>query len=101
LRDAGLAAFLFVAGMILGIRLVAGIYSGLDLWYTIRTAWPVVVRRTVGWTAGTVTVLLLLKGPWRWWFIAGLSAYLLGYVGTCFIVVRIGARKPGPAPVVE
>ncbi|MEK6609481.1 MAG: hypothetical protein AABZ35_01010 [Gemmatimonadota bacterium] len=34
-------------------------------------------------------------------FVAGMSVYLLVYVGACFIVVRIGARKPGPAPVVE
>lgn len=101
MRDVGLAAFLFVAGIFLGIRLLAGLYSGLDLWYTIRTAWPVVLRRTVGWTAGTVAVLSLLEGARRWWLVAGMSVYLLVYVGTCFMVVRIGARKPGPAPVVE
>ena len=101
MREAVTAALLFVAGMLLGIRLLAGLYSGLDLWYTIRTAWPVVLRRTLGWTAVTGALLWLIEGGWRWWFAAGLSAYLLGYVGTCFIVVRIGARKPGPAPVVE
>lgn len=90
--DVGLAAFLFVAGMFLGIRLLAGLYSVIDLWYTIRAAWPVVLRRTVGWTGTTVAVLWLLDGGWRWWFVAGLSVYLLGYVGTCFVVVRIGAR---------
>ncbi|MEK6610429.1 MAG: hypothetical protein AABZ35_05880 [Gemmatimonadota bacterium] len=101
MRDVGLAALLFVAGIFLGIRLLAGLYSVIDLWYTIRSAWPVVLRRTVGWTAGTVAALFFLEGGWRWWFVAGMIVYLLGYVGTCFVVVRIGARKPGPAPVVE
>lgn len=95
-----MGAFLFVAGMFLGIRLLAGLYSVIDLWYTIRTAWRVVLRRTVGWTVGTVAVLWLLEGGWRWWLVAGTSVYLLVYVGTCFAVVRIGARKPGPAPAV-
>ncbi len=101
MRETVTAALLFLAGMLLAIRLVAGLYGGLDLWYTIRTAWPVVLRRTVGWSAVTVAALLLLEGGWRWWLVAGMGAYLLVYVGTCFVVVRIGARKPGRTPVVE
>lgn len=96
-----LAALFLVAGIFLGIRLVAGLYSGLDLWYTIRTAWPVVLRRTLGWTALTGALLWLIEDGWRWWFVAGMSVYLLVYVGTCFLIIRIAARKPGPAPVVE
>lgn len=101
MRDAVTAALLFIAGMLLGIRLLAALYSGLDLWYTIRTAWPVVLRRTLGWSAVTVAALLSMEGVWRWWLIRGMGIYLLVYVGTTFVVVRIGARKPGPAPVVE
>ena len=99
--DAGLAALLFVAGVFVGIRLLAGLYTGIDLWYAIRAAWRVVLQRRLGWMAATRALLWLIEGEWRSWFVARLSVFLLGYVGTCFTVVRIGARKPGPAPVVE
>ena len=101
MREAVIAALLFLSGMLLAIRLVAGLYSGLDLWYTIRTAWPAVLRRTLGWSVTAAAVLLLLQGRWRGWLVRGMIVYLLVYVGTVFVVVRIGARKPGPAPVVE
>ena len=95
------AALLFVAGVLLGIRLLAGLYSVIDLWYTIRTAWPVVLRRIVAWTGATVVVLLLLGGGWRWWFVAGMTVSLLVHVGTYFAIVYYGAQKPKPTPVVE
>ena len=59
------AAVVFLAGMFLGTWLLAGLYSVIDLWYTIRTAWPAVLRRVLGWTSLTAVVLFLLSGGWR------------------------------------
>ena len=95
------AAVVFIAGVLVGIRLFAGLYSALDLWYTLRTAWPVVLRRTVGWTAVCVVVLLFLPVAWRWVFVAGMAAHLLVYVAATFTITHTGARKPRPTPIVE
>ncbi|MEK7667477.1 MAG: hypothetical protein AAB409_02395 [Gemmatimonadota bacterium] len=96
-----LIAMTFLAGILLGIRLVAALYAPIDLWYTIRTAWPVAVRRVVGWTGATVVVLLLLGGGWRWTFVAGMAVSLLVHVGSWMLVSRIFSGTPGPTPVVE
>lgn len=97
-----LLALLFVAGYLLGIRLVAALYAPIDLWYAIRRAWPVALRRVVGWSAATAAALLLLPagGP-RWALGAGLAASLLVHVGTCWLLSRLFAGRPKPSPVVE
>jgi hypothetical protein len=92
----------FVAGMLLGIRVLAALYAPIDLWYTIRTAWPVALRRIAGWSATAAAVLLLLPagGPRRV-LVAGMALSLLVHVGTWFLVIRAFSGKPGPSPVVE
>ncbi len=95
------AVIIFLAGLFLGIRLLAGLYSVIDLWYTISTAWPVVLRRVLGWPGVTLVILLLLGGGWRWLFIAGMATHLLVYVVVTFAIVHTGARKMEPTPVVE
>ena len=97
-----LIALIFVAGILLGIRLVAALYAPIDLWYTIRTAWPVAVRRVVGWSATTAAALLLLPpGGLRWALVAGMVLSLLMHVGAWLLVSRIFSGTPGPSPVVE
>ena len=92
----------FLAGYLLGIRLVAALYAPIDLWYAIRTAWPVVLRRVVGWSATTAAALLLLPaGDLRWALVAGLGLSLLVHVATWFLVSRLFPATPGPSPVVE
>jgi len=97
-----LIALIFLAGIPLGIRLVAAWYAPIDLWYTIRTAWPVALRRVVGWSATTAAALLLLPaGGLRWALVAGLALSLLVHVGMWFVVSRVFSGPPGPSPVVE
>jgi len=92
----------FVAGMLLGIRVLAALYAPIDLWYTIRTAWPVALRRIAGWSAATAAALLLLPADGlRRALVAGMALTLLVHVGTWFVVIRIFSGKPGPSPVVE
>jgi hypothetical protein len=97
-----LIALTFLAGILLGIRLLAALYAPIDLWYTIRTAWPTALRRVGGWSAATVAALLLLPaGPLRWALVAGLMLSLLMHVGTWLLMSRVYAGTPGPTPVVE
>ncbi len=95
------AAVVFLAGMFLGTRLLGGLYSVIDLWYTIRTAWPTVLTRVLGWTSLTAVVLVLLSSGWRWVFVAGMAAHVLVYVGAMFIGVRTAKRTFKPTPIVD
>ena len=97
-----LIALIFVAGILLGIRLLAALYAPIDLWYSIRTAWPVAARRVVGWSATTAAALLLLPaGGLRGALAAGMVLSLLMHVGAWLLVSRIFSGTPGPSPVVE
>lgn len=97
-----LIAITFAAGMLLGVRLVAALYAPIDLWYTIRTAWPVALRRVVGWSATTAAALLVLPaGGLRGALVAGMALSLLVHVATWYLVSRLFAGTPGPSPVVE
>jgi len=95
------AAVTFLAGMLLGTRLLAGLYSVIDLWYTIRTAWPTVLRRVLGWSSITTVVLFLLSSGWRWVFVAGMAAHVLGYVVAMFMIAHTGKRTLEPTPIVD
>ena len=102
MRHILLSALTFLAGILLGIQLLAALYAPVDLWYTIRTAWPVALRRVVGWSAATVAALLLLPmGGLRWALVAGMGLYLVVHVGMWFLASRICTETPGPSPVVE
>jgi hypothetical protein len=92
---------LFAGGMYLAIRLVAALYSPIDLWYAIRTAWPTVATRVLGWAGVTVIVLLLLEGPGQRWLVAGMLSYVTIYLAVCLGLLLAGAMKPKPPPVVE
>ena len=97
-----LGALTFLAGILLGIRLLAALYAPVDLWYTIRTTWPVALRRVVGWSAATAAALLLLPvGGLRWALVAGMGLYLIVHVGMWFLASRLLTETPGPSPVVE
>lgn len=71
----------FVLGMYLSMRLIASLYGIIDLWYTIRTAYPKIIRGILGWGALTVAMDLLLESCYRPAFIWGLCAYVVFYAG--------------------
>ena len=82
---------LFVLGVYLSIRAIAAIYRVIDLWYTIGTEYPRVIRGLAGWGGATVALLTLLNAPHRWAFVLGLEAYLLFYL-SLFVVRRLVLR---------
>jgi hypothetical protein len=97
-----LLALVFLAGTLLGIRLVAALYAPIDLWYTIRTAWPTALARVLSWSAAAAVGLLALPaGGVRGALAAGIGASFLLNVGAWFLVSRAYRGQPQPSPVVE
>ena len=68
---------IFLFGMCICVQLVAAFYGIIDLWYTIRTAYPAVIRRILIWTLLCVAIAWLLGDNLRPAFLWG----LVGYVG--------------------
>ncbi|HWO88337.1 MAG TPA: hypothetical protein VNL98_04220 [Gemmatimonadales bacterium] len=91
----------FVAGLVAGTGLLAALYGPLDLWYTIRTAWPTVLRRILLWSAITVVLLVLLSGTPRATFIAGITAHLVIHA-TSWLLILVGfPSRLGPTRTVQ
>ncbi len=86
-----LDAALFVLGLYLSLRALAACYRVLDLWYTIRTAYPAVIRGLVVWLGSTALLTLWLRGSHRTAFVAGLVAYFafhLSLYGLRYLMLR-------------
>ena len=66
---------LFLLGMSLMVQVIASFYSILDLWYTRRTAWKIMLKRIIIWAGLTLVIALVLKGEIRQAFLAGLIVY--------------------------
>ena len=98
--DAVVTALAFFAGLVVAIRLLAALYGPIDLWYTIRTAWPVVLRRIVLWAAVTAAVLWL-GGEWRRAFLVGMAVHLLVHVASWLLVTHGFPRNLKPTNVAD
>jgi hypothetical protein len=73
-------ALLFAGGVYLSLRVIAASYRALDLWYTIRTAYPAVLGGIAGWGGAAAATAALLEGRHRTAFLLGLAAFLLFYL---------------------
>jgi hypothetical protein len=95
------AALAFIAGLAIAIRWLAAIHAIADLWYTIRTAWPVVAGRVMVWSGAATAAILVLDGGYRAALLAGMAFHGMGFVGTYAFMVAVGGLKPRRTPVVE
>lgn len=91
-------AALFLLGVYFSVRTIAAFYRVLDLWYTIRSAWPKATRGILAWTGATVLIAELLPASRRSAFVWGFAAYVAFYVavGTLLsrvVMPRIAARS--------
>lgn len=84
---------LFLCGTYLGMRTIAAAYRLLDLWYTIGTAYPRVLRGILGWGGTTAAIAALTGAHHRKSFLCGLLAFLLFYL-SLFVLRRLLLRKP-------
>ncbi len=85
-------AALFLCGAYLSMRTIAALYRVLDLWYTIRTAYPQVVRGILGW-GGTSAAIFALAGDLRRSFLLGMLAFLVFYL-SLFVLRHLALRRP-------
>lgn len=95
-----MSALAFTAGFVIGTRLLAALYAPRDLWYTIRTAWAVALRRIALWAAVTA-VALWMAGGYRRAFLLGMAVHLAVHVLSWVLVTRAFPAKLRPTPVVE
>ncbi len=70
----------FLFGMGISVQFIGALYSILDLWYTIDTAYPKVIRKILGW-GGISCIIAVCLGPrWRGAFLWGMICYVPVYV---------------------
>ena len=67
----------FLFGMCICVQLMAALYGIIDLRYTMRTAYPTVIRRILVWALLSAAIVWLLGDDLRLAFLWG----LIGYVG--------------------
>lgn len=88
---------LFLLGAYLSMRVIAALYRVLDLWYTIRAAWPQVLRGLVVWVGGTSAVGAALPGELRVAFVWGAAAFAGFFLATgglvCYVIAPLVAAR--------
>jgi hypothetical protein len=85
----------FLLGMHVALRAVAALYRIIDLWYTIGTAYPRVIRGIVGWVATLAVVGLALPDWLRPAFLWGAGSFVPFYLS--LYLIRYPLLRPrGP-----
>ena len=69
----------FILGMYLSMRTMAALYGVIDYRYTLKTAYPKVIGRILGWGIITILIVMLL-GQYRYSFLWGVLAYIVIYL---------------------
>ncbi len=95
--SAFVAVLLFALGVHLAIRTIAALYRILDLWYTIGTAYPQVLRGILGWGGATVAIAVLLPQGHRPAFLLGLVSFLGLYLSLYLIRPALVRRREAPS----
>ena len=83
----------FILGMLLSVQLIAALHGCIDLWYTIKTAYPRVIRNILLWGALVFVIAWLLAGRYQPAFLWGLVAYVVFYFGTYLIHKAVFIRN--------
>jgi hypothetical protein len=84
---------LFALGVYLSVRVIAALLGIIDLWYTIRTAYPMVIARILGWGGATVATARVLGDGRRRAFLWGLAAFLVLYL-SMYALRHLFLRRP-------
>lgn len=92
-----LAVLLFALGVHLALRTVAALYRIIDLSYTIRTAYPRVLRGILVWSGSSAALGLLLAGEARAAFLWGFWGFVAFYL--FLYVVRYPLLRRHDAPL--
>ena len=82
----------FILGFYLSMRTITAFYGMIDLRYTLRTAYPRIIRNILVWSAITGFLALILGG-YRHVFLWGLTAYVFIYLLSYFPLRLKAARE--------
>ncbi len=97
-----IGSLVFILGMCICVQLVAALYGIVDLRYTIRTAYPTIIRRILVWTSLIAAIVWLLGDDLRpaflWGLIGYVGFYIFSFWGYQLLFLRnvrlLGIRKP-------
>ncbi len=87
-----ISSTLFLLGVYLSMRVIAALYRILDLWYTIGTAYPKVVRGILGWVGTAVAIAALVSDRHRPAFLWGFAAFVAFFL-SLHVLLRLLLRK--------
>jgi hypothetical protein len=79
----------FLLGMGVAVQVVAAFYRILDLWYTIRTEYPRVIRGILFWCGISGLIAFLVGDNLRNAFLGGIIFYIPFYVANFFLLQSI------------
>jgi len=88
-----LDAVLIAIGVHVSIRTVAALYRIIDLWYTIRTAYPRVLGAIAVWTGMIFVLAAVLPDPRRAAFFWGLVGFVPFYVSLYVLRPLVTRRR--------
>ena len=88
-------AVLVACGVYLSMRLIAAAYRVMDLWYTIRTAYPAVMRGIAAWGGAAGVLAILLHGSHRAALLAGMLGFVVFYL-SLYVLRYLVVRRPAP-----
>lgn len=80
---------LFLVGMCISVQVIAAFYRIIDLWYTIHTAYLMVIRGILVWIGISVIIAILLGNHWRRAFLWGLVLYVPFYLINFILIQSI------------
>lgn len=79
----------FLLGMGVAVQVLAAFYRILDLWYTIRTEYPRVIRGIVFWCGISGLIAFLIGDNLRNAFLCGIIFYFPFYAANFFLLQSI------------
>ena len=79
----------FLLGMGVAVQVLAAFYRILDLWYTIRTEYPRVIRGIVFWCGISGLIAFLVGDNLRNTFLGGMIFYIPFYVSNFYLLQSI------------
>lgn len=81
----------FILGIYLSMRTIAAFYGIIDFWYTIKTAYPKVIRGILVWGIITICLAMLLdnyRHAFLWGLVTYVFIYLFSYLPNRILLAR-------------